>query len=75
VIVRGKLRLMVASGQDSGVLAAERALMDELFGERGRADPIAVLRSSEAPGCRYDFVRGVLHDPRFRSRPFRRLTT
>jgi pimeloyl-[acyl-carrier protein] synthase len=57
---------MVASGQDSGVLAAERALMDELFSERGRADPIAVLRSSDVPGCRYDFVRGVLHDPRFR---------
>jgi hypothetical protein len=45
-LVRGKLRLMVASGQDSGVLAAERALMDELFSERGRTDPIAVLRLS-----------------------------
>jgi len=40
--------------------------MDELFTDRGRTDPTAVLRSSDVPGCRYDFVRGVLHDPRFR---------
>lgn len=39
--------------------------MDELFSERGRSDPHAVLRSSGVPGCRYEFVRRVLHDPRF----------
>jgi pimeloyl-[acyl-carrier protein] synthase len=45
--------------------AAERALMDELFSERGRSDPHAVLRSWDVPGCRYEFARRVLHDPRF----------
>jgi len=58
--------LWSADGTGSAVLAAERALMDELFSERGRNDPIAVLRLSDVPGCRYDFVRAVLHDPRFK---------
>ncbi len=48
-----------------GVAEAERALMDALFGPDGPADPQAVLRPSPVPGCRYGFVHGVLHDPRF----------
>jgi cytochrome P450 len=44
---------------------ADRALMDALFSERGRADPHAVVRSSGARGCRYEFVHRVLRDPRF----------
>jgi pimeloyl-[acyl-carrier protein] synthase len=56
---------MAGSGGDEQPGDAERALMDELFGERGRTDPQAVLRSSGIPGCRYDFVHDVLHDPRF----------
>src|SRR6266545_2431821 len=56
---------MAGSGGDEQPGDAERALMDELFSERGRTDPQAVLRSSGIPGCRYDFVHDVLHDPRF----------
>jgi pimeloyl-[acyl-carrier protein] synthase len=44
---------------------ADRAVMDALFSERGRADPQAVARSSGARGCRYEFVHRVLRDPRF----------
>jgi hypothetical protein len=40
---------------DTDGLAAERALMDALFSPLGRTDPHAVLRSSEVPGCRYEF--------------------
>src|SRR6266508_3759152 len=56
---------MAGSGGDEQPGDAERALMDELVSERGRTDPQAVLRSSGIPGCRYDFVHDVLHDPRF----------
>lgn len=49
--------------------AVERALMDALFSERGRADPQAVLSASPAPGCRYRFVQEALHDPRFVATP------
>lgn len=44
--------------------AAERALMDLLFSETGRAHPEQVVRASQVPGCRYAFVRDALHDPR-----------
>ena len=56
---------MVARPYESEVAAAERALMDRLFSEQGRAHPEAVVRSSTVPGCRYAFVQQVLHDPRF----------
>jgi len=56
---------MIPSEADAEVVAAERALMDGLFSERGRSDPHAILRSSQVPGCRYAFVHEVLHDPRF----------
>jgi pimeloyl-[acyl-carrier protein] synthase len=47
------------------VEAAERAVMDGLFGDEGRRDPQAVLRAAPIPGVRYAFVREVLHDRRF----------
>src|SRR6266540_828551 len=43
---------------------AERAVMDALFSVGGRDDPHAALRGASIPGCRYGFVRDVLHDPR-----------
>jgi hypothetical protein len=56
---------MIPSEADDEVVAAERALMDGLFSERGRSDPQAILRSSQVPGCRYAFVHEALHGPRF----------
>ncbi len=47
------------------VAAAERALIDGLFGDEGRRDPQVVLRGASIPGARYAFVREVLHDRRF----------
>lgn len=56
---------MTTPGGGSDIAAAERAVMDQLFDEEGRADPAAALRSASVPGCRYAFVSQVLHDPRF----------
>jgi pimeloyl-[acyl-carrier protein] synthase len=56
----------VAGGDEHAALnRAERALMDALFSEAGRNDPHAALANADIPGCRYAFVRDVLHDPRF----------
>ncbi len=55
----------MSGASESSAEAAERALMNGLFSDVGRTDPHAVLRSSPVPGCRYQFVRGALHDPRF----------
>jgi hypothetical protein len=49
----------------AAVNRAERALFDALFSEAGRVDPHAALATAAVPGCRYAFVHGVLHDPRF----------
>lgn len=47
------------------VAAMEQGVMDALFGDLGRRDPQAVLRTAAIPGTRYAFVREVLHDRRF----------
>ena len=56
---------MSRPGGGSPMGAAERAVMDGLFSDAGRADPAAVLASAGIPGCRYAFVDAVLRDPRF----------
>ena len=46
-------------------LDTEAALLGALFSPAGRADPHVLLRASPLPGCRYQFVRDLLRDPRF----------
>lgn len=56
---------MAALNDDAKVAALERALMDAMFTERGRVAPAEAARNFPIPGCRYSFVRQVLHHPSF----------
>jgi pimeloyl-[acyl-carrier protein] synthase len=56
---------MTLPTDESETVALERALMDGLFTESGRADPASVAQTFAIPGCRYRFVDEVLHGPRF----------
>lgn len=66
---RSKVRVVdtvtVDQDDEASVTRAERAVMDGLFGDEGRQNPQAVLRTASIPGIRYAFVREVLHDRRF----------
>ncbi len=57
--------VVTEAADDAALNRAERAVMDALFSAAGRDDPHAALRGASIPGCRYAFVRDVLHDPRF----------
>lgn len=50
---------------EAETLAAERVVMDGLFGEEGKRDPHAVLRAARIAGTSYAFVNEVLRDRRF----------
>lgn len=54
---------MALPPNEAGVAAAERALMDALFSEAGRARPEVAVRAFDIPGCRHRFVREALHNP------------
>ncbi len=45
--------------------AGDQELIDELFSESGRRDPLAVLRGSAQVGCRHAVSRQILHSPNF----------
>src|SRR5262245_18262312 len=53
-----------AAAQDAG-LAGDKALVDGLFSQAGRAEPHSVLRDSAQIGCHHASARTMLHSANF----------